>query len=152
MKGRQYDGAKAGGAWRTGTVNYLIGRPPDTQHLFQYAESRNVGSEPKPITSADVSGLTNVNGVDPNVLDGHLWAFLNLNLTGQAKEVFNNVTVMHGLEVWRRNLAYRHWSTRPSRPAHYRMPAPPSRVGRRTSGSSAKLGDPCQTYRDGTPS
>ena len=62
-------------------------------------------SDPRPITSADVSMLTTINGVDPNVLDGHLWAFLNLNLTGQAEEVFNNVTVMQGLEVWRRIVA-----------------------------------------------
>ena len=40
------------------------------------------------------------NGIDPSVLDGHLWAFLNLNLTNQAKEVFNNVPSVHGLEVW----------------------------------------------------
>ena len=86
-------------------MNYLIGRAPDMLELLQWAESRNVGSDPKPITSADVRVLTTVNGVDPNVLDGHLWAFLNLNLTGQAKEVFNNTTVMHGLEVWRRLVA-----------------------------------------------
>ena len=43
-----------------------------------------------------------VNGIDPSVLDGHLWAFLNLNLTHQTTEVFNNVPSMHGLEVWRR--------------------------------------------------
>ena len=41
-------------------------------------------------------------GADPPVLGGHLWAFLDLNLTGQTKEVFNNVPSMHGLEVWRR--------------------------------------------------
>ena len=40
--------------------------------------------------------------VDPNVLGGHAWTFLNLNLTVQATEVFNNVPTMHGLEVWRR--------------------------------------------------
>ena len=49
-----------------------------------------------------MASLATVNGVDPNVLDGHLWAFLNLNLTGQATEVFNSVPTMHGLEVWRR--------------------------------------------------
>ena len=42
-----------------------------------------------------------VNGIDLSVLDGHLWVFLNLSLTSQAKEVFNNVPSMHGLEVWR---------------------------------------------------
>ena len=51
MKEKQYDGAKNGGAWRTDTMNYLIGRAPDIQHLLQWAESRNHGSDPKPITS-----------------------------------------------------------------------------------------------------
>ena len=55
-----------------------------------------------PIQRHEVDRQTTVNGVDPSVLDGHLWAFLNLNLTHQAKEVFNNVPSMHGLEVWRR--------------------------------------------------
>ena len=50
----------------------------------------------------EVASLETVNGVGPNVLDGQLWAFLNLNLTGQAHEVFNTVPAMHGLDVWRR--------------------------------------------------
>ena len=42
-----------------------------------------------------------VNGIDLSVLDEHLWAFLNPNFTNQAKQVFNNVPSLHGLEVWR---------------------------------------------------
>ena len=85
MEEKQYDGARNGEVWRTDTMNYLIGRAPDMQHLLQWAGSRRVRSDPKPTTSADVSILNTINGVDPNVLHGHLWAFPNLNLTGQAE-------------------------------------------------------------------
>ena len=53
MKGKQHGGAKSGEAWRTDKMNYLIGRAPDMQHLLQWAESRNVGPDPKPITPTD---------------------------------------------------------------------------------------------------
>ena len=83
-------------------LNCLIGRAPDMQSLLQWAEYRNRTENPLPIIRADVDAQVTVNGIDPTVLDGHLWAFLNLNLTGQAKELSNNVPSMHGLEVWRR--------------------------------------------------
>ena len=65
-------------------MNYLIGRAPDIQSLLQRAEARNLQTDPQPISMTEVGMLSTANGVDPNVLDGHLWAFLNLNLTGQA--------------------------------------------------------------------
>ena len=77
---------------------------PTGQHwdVLQLAELRNRQDDPRPITRREVDLQVTVNGVDSSVLDGHLWGFLNLNLTNQAKEVFNNVPSMHGLEVWRR--------------------------------------------------
>ena len=102
MKEKQYDGSKNGEVWRTDTMNYLIGRAPDIEGLLRWAESRNLQQDPPPISRTEVNLQVTPNGVDPSVLDGHLWGFLNLNLTGQAKEIFNNVPTMHGLEVWRR--------------------------------------------------
>ena len=102
MKEKQFDGDKVGEKWRTDTMNYLIGRAPDIESLFLCAEHRSRQDDPRPIQRNEVDAQSTVNGIDPSVLDGHLWAFLNLNLTHQAKEVFNNVPSMHGLEVWRR--------------------------------------------------
>ncbi len=83
-------------------MKYLIGRAPGIETLLKWAESRNLQRDPQPIDRNEVGVQTTPNGVDPSVLDGHMWGFLNLNLTGQAKEIFNNVPPMHGLEVWRR--------------------------------------------------
>ncbi len=82
-------------------MNYLIGSAPGIQSLLQWAEYRGRHGTPLPIIRADVDAQITVNGVDPTVFDGRLWAFANLNLTGQAKEVSNNVPGMRGLEVWR---------------------------------------------------
>ena len=84
------------------SADYLIGRAPDMDSLLRWAEYRNRQEDPKPITRKDVDMQVTVSGIDPSVLDGHLWAFLNLNLTNQAKDVFHNVPGVHGLEVWRR--------------------------------------------------
>ena len=80
-------------------MNYLTGRAPDMESLLQWAGYRNRQDDPKPITRRDVDMQVTVNGIGPSVLDGHLWAFHNLNLTNQAKEVFNHVPCIHGMEV-----------------------------------------------------
>lgn len=38
---------------------------------------------------------------DDVVLGKHLWAYLNLSLTGDAKLVFQNVPTLNGFEAWR---------------------------------------------------
>jgi hypothetical protein len=50
------------------------------QSLLQWAEYRNRTENPLPIIRADVDAQITVNGIGPAVLDGRLWAFLNLNL------------------------------------------------------------------------
>ena len=102
MKERQLDGEKGGEKCRTDTMNYLIGRAPDIESLLLWAERRSRQEDPKPIHRNEVDSQVTVNGVDPSVLDGHIWAYLNLNITHQTKEVFDNVPSMRGLEVWRR--------------------------------------------------
>ena len=37
-----------------------------------------------------------------SVIDHLLWGFLNLNLTGAAREIFSNTDSSQGLEVWRK--------------------------------------------------
>ncbi len=73
MNETPYGGAKDGEVCRTDPVNYLIGRAPDIQSLLQWAEARNLQTDPRPITMTGVGMLSTVNGVDPDVLGGHLW-------------------------------------------------------------------------------
>ncbi len=75
------------------------GGAPDTQNLPHWAEPRGPQEDAQPITKADVSTQNTINGICLIVSDGHLWAFLTLNLAGQAKTVSNNMPPMHGLDV-----------------------------------------------------
>ena len=98
MNEKQFDGDKGGEKWRTDTMNYLIGRAPDIESLLLWAEHRSRQDDPKPIHRNEVDTQATVNGIDPSVLDGHLWAFLNLNLTHQAKECLSTYPACMG---WR---------------------------------------------------
>ena len=85
MKEKQFDGDKGGEKWRTDTMNYLIGRDPDIESLLLWAEHRSRQDDPRPIQRNEVDAQSTVNGIDPSVLDGHLWAFFNLNLRIRPK-------------------------------------------------------------------
>ena len=65
-------------------MNYLIGRAPDMESRLPWAEHRNRQDDPKPITRREDGMQVIVNGIGPSVLDGHLWAFLNLSLNNQG--------------------------------------------------------------------
>ena len=52
-------------------------------------------------------GLKNV----PVTLGNHLWAYLSMNLVGDAKQVFDNTESPNGFEVWRRLVTHVHAQT-----------------------------------------
>ena len=83
-------------------MDYFIGRAPGIHSILLWAGSRNRQGGAPPTTRGDVDAQRTVNGVHPSVLDGHLWAFLSLNLTWRGKPVFTDVLSMHGLEIWTR--------------------------------------------------
>ena len=100
----QGDGSpETGPAWMRWTRLYLIGNAPDAEAMLNAAEMAQ-----RPITMQDVAslgGATRMN-VDPVVLSGHIWRYLNQATTKSARSIFENLEARNGMEAWRR--LYRH--------------------------------------------
>jgi len=100
----QGDGSpEMGPAWMRWTRLYLIGNAPDAEVMLNAAEMAQ-----RPITMQDVAslgGTTRMN-VDPVVLSGHIWRYLNQATCKSARSIFENLEVRNGMEAWRR--LYRH--------------------------------------------
>ena len=94
----QFDGGKTGAHWKTITRGYFMSRCPMTKFLLRWAEDFKKNT----ILPEHVFALKPFMDEDPMVIDHLLWAYFNLNLTGQAREIFCNVGDFQGLEVWRR--------------------------------------------------
>ncbi len=97
----QYNGsADSGPSWRIFTRNYLMGAMPEVKMLLKWAEERQYDE----IKEEDVEDLQRnsmlENGVA--VMSHHVWRYLNLNLTGDAKTIHNNTSDSNGLEIWRK--------------------------------------------------
>ena len=67
--------------------------------LLEWAEQKIVAIDHEVLKS-----YKKVDHKDSVALGQHLWGFLNVNLTGDAYEVFGNIPRGDGLEVWRRVL------------------------------------------------
>ena len=94
----QYDGGKGGEAWKVLIRGYLLGKAPMMGHLLKWAEDHGSAS----VTMESIGTLVGCLDEDPFVIGHLLWAFLNVNLTHKAREVFCNVPDSHGFEAWRR--------------------------------------------------
>ena len=94
----QFAGVRGGEAWKVLIRGYLLGRAPIMKFLLKWAEDFGTME----ITSDAVQGLKMFMDEDPEVMDHLLWAFLNINLTGAAREIFCNCQDSQGLEAWRR--------------------------------------------------
>ena len=94
----QFDGVKNGVHWKGHTHDYLVSRYPKMHDILQWVEQR--GSQT--ITTMDASALQLWIEDDVLVISHLLWGYLNICLTGEALEIFRNVQVSNGLEVWRR--------------------------------------------------
>ena len=94
----QFDGSKGGEAWKVLIRGYLLGKIPMMKHILKWAEDNKTTE----IHTGAVGSLGPYLDEDPFVISHLLWAFLNVNLTGKAREVFCNVPDSQGLEAWRR--------------------------------------------------
>ena len=95
----QYDGGeKTGESWRVNTRDFLVGRMFPIKKLLEWAEQHD-GTEVK---DEKIEELRPYMDEDPVVISHLLWAFLGINLTGSAKEMYRNAPGSNGLEVWRR--------------------------------------------------
>ena len=99
----QGDGsAETGPTWMRWTKLYLIGNAPDAETMLMKAESAT-----REITMQDVANMaapgSGINlSVDPMVLSGHIWRYLNQATVKTARSVFENLEVRNGMEAWRR--------------------------------------------------
>lgn len=97
----QYNGsADTGPSWRIFTRNYLMGAMPEVKLLFQWAEDMQYQEITLEATKTLHEKFMLEN--DPVTMSHHLWRFLNLNLTGDAKLMHQNTELSNGLEVWRK--------------------------------------------------
>ena len=95
----QYNGKDKGTFWRKKVSFYLASRCPEITAILQWAE-RSEGE----IDEDRLANYGHMGEEDAGVLGQHLWGFLNLNLTDEAWEVFENVPHGNGFEAWRRVL------------------------------------------------
>ena len=94
----QYDGGRKGGeAWKVLIRGYLLGKVPMMRYVLKWAEEHGAHE----VTAPGIQGLAPFLDEDPHVMSHLLWAFLNVNLVGAAREVFCNVGDSQGLEAWR---------------------------------------------------
>ncbi len=73
---------------------------PEVNELLKWVEGR----QHTKITEADVRGLQSQLMLENSavVMSHHVWRYLNLNLTGDAKTIHTNTDDSNGLEVWRK--------------------------------------------------
>ena len=90
----QFDRGKTGATWKTLTRGYLISRCHMAKYLLQWAEDFKKDR----ITPEHVYALTPFMGENPLVIDHHLWAFFNLNLTGMAERYFATSVILKDLK------------------------------------------------------
>ena len=75
-----------------------MGRLPICKQMLQWAEDfKNIEIKPE-----DVQKWAGVMEENPLIVSHLLWAFFNVNLVGEAREIFCNVEDSNGFEVWRR--------------------------------------------------
>ena len=95
----QYDGNdKDGESWKSRTRDYFVGRIPILKWLLKWAEDFGVEA----VTKERIMSLYGYIDEDPGTVNHLLWAYLSVNLTKGAREIFSNVDDSNGLEVWRR--------------------------------------------------
>ena len=94
----QFNGGKDGASWKALIRGYFVGKLPACKQLLQWAEDRKANA----IALGDVQAQAPQMEEDVMVINHLLWAFFNVNLIGEAREIFGNVEDSNGLEVWRR--------------------------------------------------
>ncbi len=96
----QYDGVNRGTTWRSDVFDYFISKCPDGMPWLEWAEKRGaVEVTNEAIDAKKLSGklMTEIN---PYVFSHHVWGFLQLCLTGAARQTFKNTAKRDGLNVW----------------------------------------------------
>ena len=89
-----YDGSDNNGInWKNLIRGFLVGRVPLMRQLLQWAEDHGAAE----IVNGEVEALGPYADESPSILSHLPWAFLGVNLTGDAREIFGNVPDSQGL-------------------------------------------------------
>ena len=81
-----------------GGRNYFCGFIPTVKPLFEWAE----GFGKVQIVQTNVELLRPNFEEDPVIISHLMWNYFDASLLGAAKEIFDNVDMYQGLEVWRK--------------------------------------------------
>ena len=86
----QFDGVKNGSVWRSSISNYLISKAPELQNILPLVEA----CEDRAASIGYLASLTSswMPYARLQMLGMELWGFLNLNITGNARARFENVS------------------------------------------------------------
>ena len=77
---------------------YVLWKVPVMGAVLKWVEDHGG----QPVTEQGIMRLTTCLDEDPFIVNHLLWAFLNINLTAKAREIFCNVSDSQGFEAWRR--------------------------------------------------
>ena len=94
----KFDRDTIGEHWKGRARNYFCGFLPVVKPLLEWAE----GFGKAQIAQSDVEKLRPHFDEDPVIISHLMWNYFEANLVGAAKEIFDNVEMYQGLEVWRK--------------------------------------------------
>ncbi len=95
-----FNGRDKGAYWRKKTTFYLASKCPDIVPVLKWVEKQD-----DPITEESLKKFPDMEVFDSIILGRHLWGFLNVVLTDDAWEIFENIDKGNGHEAWRQVLS-----------------------------------------------
>ena len=98
----KYDGVHGGTTWRKSTRNYVVSRAYEMDVLLKLSEARE--DDPATVRSLYKTANGWITPVRLQFLSMELWGCFNLNITGEARQIFENVEDLQGFEAWRKLL------------------------------------------------
>ena len=103
--------SKGGDQWKGKAERYMISAVPAVHALFQWAERQT-----EPVTEQRYQAAVGMqlttwsrDGDETNhadALNGAVWGFLSLCVSGEAQTIFKQAETLHGFEAWRRLVRY----------------------------------------------
>ena len=97
----QYDGVNRGATWRSDVADYFISKCPDGMPWLDWVESQGAVEITREAIDQEKRDHHLMTEFDPYVLSHHMWGFLQLCLTGAARQTFKNTGKRDGFNVWR---------------------------------------------------
>ncbi len=86
----QYDGVNRGATWRSDVFDYFISKRLDGMPWLEWAEKKGAVEITKEAIDAKKLGGGLMTELNPHVFSHHVWGFLQLCLTGSARQTFKN--------------------------------------------------------------